>query len=368
MKIGILTYQFSVNFGAQLQALALQEFLKNEGHEVYIIDYYPQKRKPLYRTVGLKNKNVIKTVRLLFFKYKYASVMRRKFTLFQAQYLNLTSQCNAKTIATIANQMNAIIVGSDQVWSPSARDLKTYFINWKPSYPGRRISYAPCCAKNNLDNSQRVALSPLMAKFSHLSVRNKDTQDFVRELRQIDAPIVLDPTFLYDFSIFDFASRPPYSQYILTYILGPEISGGHENMINGIKQQVGDYPVVSMVLSDNAMKFFHWSDRTYYSLSPIEWLSFIKNALFFYTDSFHGVAFALKFHIPFLAYYSEEMRSARFIDLQNRFGLENHIVTSVSEGLGVLKKTVNTDFTPIDEIINQQIITSKKFLRIALQS
>ena len=40
MKIGIVTIYDAYNYGSFLQAFALQEFLINEGHEVYILDFF----------------------------------------------------------------------------------------------------------------------------------------------------------------------------------------------------------------------------------------------------------------------------------------------------------------------------------------
>lgn len=41
MKTGILTFHCAHNYGAVLQAYALQEQLKAFGHEVEMIDYRP---------------------------------------------------------------------------------------------------------------------------------------------------------------------------------------------------------------------------------------------------------------------------------------------------------------------------------------
>ena len=43
MKVGILTFHWATNYGAVLQCYALQEYLRNEGHEVEIINYKPRK-------------------------------------------------------------------------------------------------------------------------------------------------------------------------------------------------------------------------------------------------------------------------------------------------------------------------------------
>ena len=39
MKIGIITYHSAHNYGAVLQAFALQEYLQKQGHDVQIINY-----------------------------------------------------------------------------------------------------------------------------------------------------------------------------------------------------------------------------------------------------------------------------------------------------------------------------------------
>ena len=39
MKIGILTYQYAMNYGALLQAFALKSYLSDCGYEVYLINY-----------------------------------------------------------------------------------------------------------------------------------------------------------------------------------------------------------------------------------------------------------------------------------------------------------------------------------------
>ena len=42
MKVGILTFHAAHNFGAMLQAYALQEQIRINGHEPWIINYVPE--------------------------------------------------------------------------------------------------------------------------------------------------------------------------------------------------------------------------------------------------------------------------------------------------------------------------------------
>ena len=58
MKIGILTFQNAVNYGAVLQAYALQNSIEKLGAEVRLIDYQCNKVNSLYdpfpKTTNLK--------------------------------------------------------------------------------------------------------------------------------------------------------------------------------------------------------------------------------------------------------------------------------------------------------------------------
>ena len=48
MKIGILTYHRSHNFGALFQAIATRKVLSDFGNDVYYIDYWPNYHVSMY--------------------------------------------------------------------------------------------------------------------------------------------------------------------------------------------------------------------------------------------------------------------------------------------------------------------------------
>ena len=49
MKIGIITFHRAHNYGAVLQCYALQEVLKEMGHNTYVIDYYQLTTERCYK-------------------------------------------------------------------------------------------------------------------------------------------------------------------------------------------------------------------------------------------------------------------------------------------------------------------------------
>ena len=68
MKIGILTFHRAHNYGAVLQAYALQEVLKNCGHDVEIIDYKNPYLLNVYKWFSLKRiftRNIVKAIKEL---------------------------------------------------------------------------------------------------------------------------------------------------------------------------------------------------------------------------------------------------------------------------------------------------------------
>ena len=62
MKIGILTFHRAHNYGAVLQAYALKTFLVGLGHDVKLIDYWPESHEKIYRIWNpdvFKNKSFV---------------------------------------------------------------------------------------------------------------------------------------------------------------------------------------------------------------------------------------------------------------------------------------------------------------------
>jgi len=368
MKVGILTFHFGYNYGGVLQAFALQQFLNSCGHEVKIINYTPINfnTRPYWRQIISRNLSIDKT-RKIIKKIQYGPKQKEAFHLFRSKYLHLTEKCSYEKLSEIAHEFDAIIVGSDQIWNPGQHKIGTYFLSHLDTFKGKRISYAPCCAINKVKEKNKNKLINALNKFDSISVRNKETEQFVFNLINKMAPIVVDPTLLWGFS--ELINEKPLinSKYILTYILGEEISGGHKQVIEKLKIKYPDTSVISIILTENKPQLFDWSDKTYWAASPEEWLNLFYHSSFIYTDSFHGALFSIKFKKPFLAYYTEEKRASRFIDLAKRFDdVEKNIVFSVNDALN--KNTLNkeVDYKNLYKKLESEIDKSKIFLESSL--
>ena len=126
MKIGLLTYHYTVSYGATLQTYATCKALQMLGHEVEIIDYrISQKDSLLYRFAFLPKE--LSTKRL----------WRKIYPQVSSFYPD------EESLRKGAINYDAIIVGSDQTWNPDISGVKclSFFLNFgQPSV--KRLSYA----------------------------------------------------------------------------------------------------------------------------------------------------------------------------------------------------------------------------------
>ena len=137
MKIGILTLWLGVdNYGQQLQIYALQKYLRNNGHDAYLIRYayqtdilYTSEKNKLSKKVLrlLKIFNPIKLKTYIANKILLSKVSRinkensRGFEEFRKKYVHVSEEYY-KTYDEIKinpPEADAYIVGSDQVWNPA---------------------------------------------------------------------------------------------------------------------------------------------------------------------------------------------------------------------------------------------------------
>lgn len=371
MKIGILTFHYSNNYGGVLQCYALQETIKKMGYDVEVINYIPSSynANSIFNSLGLsknpfKNKNILEILNCVKIKYKHNKKTTNEFENFRSNYVNLSIKVDENSLDSIIENYDLIITGSDQVWNPSQRNKRAYFLNFEEKYKGFKISYAADSTIASVSEEDKLKLEKILNEFNYISVRNDHSRLFVKNIINKDCTIVADPTLLHDFN--ELCQEKYNSEYILTYVIGEEINGSHDKTIEKIKQVYRNIPVYSIIISNMNFKIYNYADKTFYNLGPKQWVNMFKNAKFIYTDSFHGVLFSLKFHKPFLAYYTESLRATRFIDLKNRYKIDRFIIENIDdiERKESLKHIPN--FDEIDNIIEKQVNVSIEYLNTVL--
>lgn len=328
MRIGILTFHNGNNYGGILQCYALQQVLSDLGHSVEVINYSSRKCLSLLNRIRAKVmtandfKTLYNSLKDFVRKDNHTSSDTRLneqslqvFDKFRSEYLNLSPILTSETIGEYANShFDLIIVGSDQVWTPLFDNPLAYLIDWEPQFKGKRMSYAACSAYKNLRGSQKQKIKSCLEKFDFITVRDNTTQQLVNNVLGKEPLIVPDPSLLYSYN--EFIKEKEREPYILTYILGSEIIGGHKKALDKIKAKIGDLPVYSIIIPCNSHDIEAYADKAFATLSPAEWVNLLYHASYVYTDSFHAIMFSLKFQKQFAAYYRNKVRSSRLLDLK----------------------------------------------------
>ena len=153
-RVGIITFHKPNNYGANLQAFALQEFIRELGYEVKIIDYrnkiIENTNKLIKANSGIKN-----LVKSLIFLPKNIS-RRRNFEHFRKQnYCLSKSYTNKVQIENSNEKFDVYIAGSDQLWNTKITKIVDdfYTLNFNVGQ-AKKVSYATSLANVDMKEEE----------------------------------------------------------------------------------------------------------------------------------------------------------------------------------------------------------------------
>lgn len=377
MKIAILTQPLHVNYGGNLQNLALQIALKKMGHEPITIDrhqtikFHAKLKLGYFKRLVLHYlKGSVKPRASDYFDDFKANLARAHVNRFIETYINKTPRLysdQAVQKAFLENKFDAVIVGSDQCWRPIySPNITTYFLDFLEGERSiRKIAYAASFGTDQweFDEQQTQMAQRLIKKFDAISVREKQAVDLVKNKLNIDARFVLDPTLLLDkddyLKVID-AHQPPLSKQkgVYTYVL--DTGGWKGQVINQVAKNLNAEVFNNQPKATIENPSGSWDD---YVIPSIEgWIKGFSDADFVVTDSFHGTVFSILFNKPFVSLLNSERGASRFYSLLSEFGLEDRLVNYYDEDKinFLLRQRIN--YQQINEKLMQLKHNSKDFL------
>lgn len=326
MKIGILTYHRSHNYGALLQAVALRVALESLGNDVYYIDYFPDYHRRMYAifdwqsfSLNVGSKRKLKYLYHVFQSMLPKLVRRHSFEVFINNWIS--PYCVSMT-----ESFDCIIYGSDQIWRK-----QPYVNKYNPIYFGlnelkTRIHATYAASLSSLPETKDDTdhFCALVTHLDKISVRERSIKDFLREYIIKDIHINVDPCLL--LSKERWASLIPNKElisgrYILLYDLQSDygIRVFNEEEVQGFAERNSCRLVrVRAVASRRSFSY----DR--HSTGPEDFINLIRNATCVVTSSYHGVVLSLVFDRPFLCSFSKN--SQRATDLLNEVGMKSRIL------------------------------------------
>ena len=203
MKIGIFTHYYeSHNYGGNLQAYALVHYLRNLGYDAEQISYKRGKNDLNSIKISFTKKivrlpaHILRRMNSKFHKNHLPEEIKQRHEAIGAFNRNIPHSrvINYKNLAKIADEYDAFITGSDQVWHPNAV-CDAYLLNFDIKN-SKRIAYAASFSVNKIPQQFHTLYAESLAKFNAISVRENKGVEIVRDLIGRQAECVLDPTLL----------------------------------------------------------------------------------------------------------------------------------------------------------------------------
>jgi hypothetical protein len=343
-KIGIITVSRTYNFGAELQAYALQKKLQLLGYNAEIIDYLYYKHKNYKQTSGSKPlvqfspKEQLKKYLLYriatpilddFVSLFSKSIRNRlqNFESFHLSHVRFSNQYRSLTeLNNAPHPYDVFIVGSDQVWNPATgTSLSPYFLEFAPK-DKLRMSYASSFGVSSMDVKYHEAYKRYFSNLESIAVREEDGVALVKQISDREATRVLDPTLLLTkdewCNVID-KPQPLPEKYVLIYMLHD--TDAIINWAYHLKQKCG---LQIVMICKRAFANKKYPDIiNIEDAGPSQFIELFSKASFVVTNSFHGTAFSVNFNVPFVTVLKKEKaNNSRMLNFLNLVGLGNRIV------------------------------------------
>ena len=374
--IGILTLQWGTNYGGTLQNYALATFLKEQGYQVEVINYWPDyalnKRHLKISSDNTLSESAEKQSVKSMIKNrakKYLGLDQRvkatKISEFQNRHIPLGKEIiqSIRDFNDIKEKYYALIAGSDQIWNPLLTGGSfdpVYFLEF-PGYNGLKIAYAASLGIST-DKIDDIALCEHVKNFTSVSCREKSLSTFLEEKKVFsNVQTVIDPVFLCEKKTWNSLindaniNQPDYlkEDYLLVY--GMERS---KELVEAEKMITSKTGLKAIIIgSKNSYK----NVLRYESQCEVEtFLSLLFNAQVVLTNSFHGTAFSIIFEKQFYT-VPHSSKSSRMIDLLAAIGLSERVFDADKCDLSKI------DYSLVNSTLQNMISQSAAFLKGTLE-
>lgn len=311
-KIGILTLHNAINYGAYLQAFALQSTIREMGYNAEIVNL--EKHNSIERLKLIKCKHPKRVV----YNYK----LLKEFDKVKKQLF-----LSRKSVT----EYSTIIVGSDEMWNV----INGSFVH-RREYFGEGIkadniiTYAVSANKVTSAEFKTITNNQIdFGNFRSISVRDDNTYKLVKDITRREVALVLDPTMIY----------PYWEKHIVPCIVKNFILVYSFTTYEDEKVAITEFAKKNNKKIISVGSYNPWCDENICA-TPFEFLGYIKAADYVITSSFHGVAFSILFNKKFVIY---PQGKGKVLDIMNRFELHDRDVTRSVSLEATFQEQINYD-------------------------
>lgn len=364
MKIGVYSLPFHSNYGGILQSYALHIILRRLGHEVYVLNQNwldrIGKRERIERAANFvlnvftSNKRYTKREALI----ESISSLKEFWTTNIDHLIDFNKFSDIEKLG-----LDAIIVGSDQVWrSGYCKDSKWYFLNFTNGWNIKRIAYAASFGVSEWQFDKEITsdMKKLVSKFSGVSVRETDAVDLCEKYLDCSADLVFDPTLLLhkqDYELFRINKPTNSHKSLVSFMLHPNTEKKRlvKDVAENLNAELHDIDIPMSFNTNNISKY----------ISVETWLTELFDADYVITDSYHGMVFSVNFNKPFVTVGNTIGGQARFMSFLKLFNLENRIATDKVSIIQLFKNDIS--WNEVNGIREKYYAFSINFIRESLK-
>lgn len=333
--VGIVGWWFSSNYGSTLTYYALGKILAAMKKQILLIPV------PKLDGTGWDSDSA-----------HSINFLKKHF------YIGKNYQCDM--MYKYNGYCDSFMIGSDQVWAASYIQAVgyTFFLDFVDPQK-KKIAFSASLGKDsfNGDGNQKATASDYLQRFDAISVREQSGIAVCKSSFDVDADHIIDPVFFCDRKDYDeivntVKVKTP-KRYLLCYILDPSADKEKAAVAIAKREKLEILVMLGMREYDSAKKV--WSTGTVlHKVSSEEFLYYIKNCSFLFTDSHHGTCFGIIYQRPYIAMVNETRGRTRFESVADTFGLHQYVVESSSQIVTNDNAFSPIDYSKVDAIIEQQ--------------
>lgn len=350
-KVGICTlHDAAPNFGATLQAFAMQEVLKSLGYEPEFLKF---KNGNQNENITI-NKILNNSVSLRKDEKKYKGIDTQNISINRKlKKSNVFLKVSDRVYDSEKDNYESIVIGSDELWNinnPSFEHRREYYGYDLGS--SNIFAYAPSCNTTTVEEFKEFHNNDIDFKnLAALSARDLNTMELLEEVTGKKASLVLDPTMLID-NIVKYAKVPKEKDYILIYDY--RVTGKRKKQIQKLAKEK-NLPIYSIGF------YCSFADRNI-DADIFEFIGYVKNATYVVTATFHGTIFSILNQKQFVSY---ACLGYKIEDLLNRLDLVERDASNIEDLGTIIDKKI--DYDKVNSKIADERRKSMEYLKSALE-
>lgn len=389
-KIGIAAVTYKDNFGSALQTYATQYTLEKLGYDARIFEI-----KGVHRSIFIK--------KLLYYagrlfdpveaKYLFANLSSRSrksasvssdqfaqemkvrhqmYEAFNRKWNKMLPTVNGwDELKKQASEMDAVVVGSDQLWRPSNIVGCYYTLEFVPDNV-KKIAFSTSFGVPELPTCLHKHAKKFLSRIEHISVREDSGADIVKKESGRDAIVVCDPTMMLTAEEWmHIQDEKPLAvgNYIVMYLMGdnPE----QREFVKALSKMTG-FRIIGLLHGATYISYDEdVVDEKPFNVGPAEFVNLIRNAQYVCTDSFHCCVFSILNSTKFFAFRrwpdgSKFSANDRLYTLLKFTGLERRLLLGTED----VKKCIDDliDFSDVLSRVAERRKESMDYLVNALNS